>query len=212
MKNTLILLCLLSISSFGFSQDVRFGFTVSPTFGFTNVEPSNNNQVDGISYTEDTDGNVGIVYGALVDFDFTGEDRYFFHSGLTMHHTSMDVETVGEAPGNNATKVNFNYLEIPMTLKLRTNDIGYLRYFGQFGVNNGIKVGDKVEGGAANGTTDIGSYNASLNMGGGVEYTISDDTDLVAGAYYNNGFSNVLDSSAGTVKHNALGIRLGVYF
>lgn len=203
--------CFLFVSSISFSQDLRFGFTVTPTFGFASVEPSNDSQLDGISYTEDTESKTGFAYGILLDYDFNGEDRYFLHSGLTLHHTGFDMVYETQS-GTVNSEINVDYLEIPVTLKLKTKDIGYLRYYGQFGLNNGFKVGDKVKSGNQPDFEDISTINVGLNMGGGIEYTISDETDAVAGLYYNNGFSNVADNSAGTVKQSQLGIRLGVYF
>ena len=212
MKNSILFTLLLLFSSMSFAQEARFGFTVSPSFGFANVEPSN----DIENYNEDSESKTGIVYGVLMDYDFSGEDRYFIHSGLMMHHTGYELEYTrligGDATGNENADLNVNYLEIPFILKLKTNEIGYVRYFGQFGLNNAVKVGDKLQEGNDTEFTDAGTFNTGLNMGGGLEYSISQQTSAVAGVYYVNGFSKVFDNTAGSIKQNQLGIRLGVYF
>lgn len=212
MKNCILFTVLCLISSFSMAQEARFGFTVSPTFGFANVESSENFE----NYTDATEGKTGIEYGILLDYDFTGEDRYFLHSGLMMHHTGYNLEykrlVGGDASVVETADVNVNYLEVPLILKLKSNQIGYMRYFGQFGLNNSFKVGEKIKEGTESEFNEFKSYNAGLNMGGGIEYSFSQQTSAVAGVYYVNGFSKVLDNNAGSVKQNLLGIRLGVYF
>ena len=208
MKNSFLFVAFLLISTYSLAQEARFGFTVSPSFSFANVEGGDENLV----ISEDTEGKTGIVYGVLMDYDFSGEDRYFIHSGLMMHHTGFDLEYLQPTDGVETAEVNVNYLEIPLILKLKTNEIGYMRYFGQFGLNNGIKVGEKVKEGEESDLTEFSNFNLGLNMGGGLEYSISQETTAVAGVYYVNGFSKVLDTSAGSLKQTQLGIRLGVYF
>lgn len=211
MKRLTLVLLFLCAVSVTYSQEVRFGFTVSPVFSSANVDASNAASVDGVSYSEDTDSKTGVAYGILLDYDINGEDRYFLHSGLTLHHSGYEIVTTGRM-GTTTAEVNADYIEIPLVLKLKTNDIGYLRYYGQFGLNNGFKVGDKIKEGAESEFTDLSSVNVGLNMGGGIEYNISDETTAVAGVYYNNGFSKIADNSAGSFKQNQLGLRLGIYF
>lgn len=216
MKTYFLSLTFCFFTTIVLSQEARFGFTVSPSFSIANVDAATNDGMDAVNYTDDTNGNTGIMYGAMVDYDFTGEDRYYLHSGVMMHHTGFEVDyTVNTQQGvvSEQSEVNVNYIEVPLILKLKTDDIGYLRYFGQFGLNNAIKIGQKVESGnRGRALTDAKSFNAGLNVGGGIEYAISQQTSAVGGIYYVNGFSNVFDSDAGSIKQNQLAIRLGVYF
>ena len=216
MKKRFLTGLILLIASLSYAQEARFGFTVSPSFGFTNVESSGTNAAEGTSYTDNTEGKTGIIYGAMLDYDFTSEDRYYLHTGLMMHHTGFNLEHITATGANEVTEtseVNVNYLELPLILKLKTDDIGYLRYFGQFGLNNAIKVGEKLQDGPQGGSlTEASNFNIGLNMGGGIEYAVSPQTSAVGGVYYVNGFSKVFDNSAGSVKQNQLAIRLGVYF
>lgn len=215
MKNIFSLI-LLTITLSGFSQDVRFGFTASPTFNFSSIESSNASAADGADFLEENSSRLGINYGVMLDYDFNGEDRYFLHSGVMLHHTGYEATL--RVPRNEDTsyKVNVNYIEIPTILKLKTNEIGYLRYFGQFGLTNGIKISDKLKEPTTVKLEDIGldtkTFYSGLNIGGGAEYTISDETSLVGGLYYVNGLTKTVDNSFGKLKNNQLGIRLGVYF
>ena len=105
---------------------------------------------------------------------------------------------------------NIKYIEIPFTLKLRTNEIGYMTYYGNFGLRSGIKFksnsdftyvdikgAPKVEG--VNTASDVFFINTWLVIGGGAEYNVSGNTNISFGITYNNGFINTLD-----VKTNLL--------
>ncbi|MCE2772251.1 MAG: PorT family protein [Bacteroidetes bacterium] len=97
------------------------------------------------------------------------------------------------------------YVTIPLTLKLRTNEIGLLTYYGQFGVNASFRMKNRVNDDvlaspnwAAASQTDIENtsdmqlFKFALNVGGGVEWGITGSTALIFGVNYLNGFSNVL--------------------
>ncbi|MGL5892881.1 MAG: hypothetical protein ACRC3B_23515, partial [Bacteroidia bacterium] len=93
---------------------------------------------------------------------------------------------------------------IPLTLKLKTNEIGYLTYFGQFGVNASVRARSRVNdeinlvpGGAGEtpeklmNSNDMQLMKLALNGGLGAEYNIQGSTSLVFGINYINGFTNV---------------------
>lgn len=214
MKKTISLYLLLLLPVISFSQSVRFGFTTSPTLGFNSIDPSNAGIADGIEFSEDSSSKFGFQYGVMADFDISSDDRYFFNTGLVMHHTGYNFSSEGGLAGTTDYEVSTQYLEIPTTLKLKTNEIGFLKYYGHFGLNHGIKVGEKIKSpdDAASSEFDPASYNAALNVGGGIEFNLSGETSLMGGLFYNNGFSKVLDDSRGTLKQNQLGLRIGVFF
>lgn len=221
MRNLLLFFISFVTISTAFSQEVRFGFTASPTFSFTNSQGALEEDAvnTSVSYLEDKNSKVGLVYGVLLDYDFDGNERYFIHSGLMFHHSgyAFSTENAETKMKENDYKVNANYIEVPLILKLKTNEIGYFRYYGQFGLNNGILISDQIKEPKKTTKLDkeiaeVKTINSGLNFGAGVEYTISDDTSAVLGLYYVNGFSKNINSPAGIIKQNQLGIRIGVYF
>ncbi len=198
--------------SFGQSK-ARLGFTLSPDFAFSSID-YNASVIDGYSYKKDG-SKFGIQYGVLADFDLSEEERYYFQTGLVMHHSgAKHIVNGGIVGGTESQNVNIQYLEIPLALKLKSNEIGYVRYYGQFGVNAGIKVGDNVkEPDDPNVELDYKTFNLGLGVGGGLEYAISDQTALNAGLVYINGFSNIADApDLEKYKLSNLVIRLGVFF
>lgn len=101
-------------------------------------------------------------------------------------------------------KYKINYVTIPVSLKMKTKEIGYFTYYGQFGLNLGIKtkaiVEDEVElNGAPTTNTDLDLNSGAsllrtgLIIGGGAEYTISGSTALFFDITYNYFFTNAVD-------------------
>jgi hypothetical protein len=123
----------------------------------------------------------------------------------------------------NERKYSVTYVTLPLTLKLRTKEIGSLTYYGMFGVNSSIRVAakatDEVQKPAvtsANGwgtpesitktdiKKDMNLFKEALNMGLGVEWNLSGSTSLVIGANYLLGFTN-------SVKGNSEYLRKYTY-
>lgn len=112
------------------------------------------------------------------------------------------------------------YITLPAIIKMKTKEIGYLTYFGQFGVNLSFKTkgiaDDEVNDGTNNVTLkdmdisdDLQLFRTQLCIGGGAEYNISGSTSLVFGISYNRGFSNVLKKESEylyTMKETVTGI------
>lgn len=97
-----------------------------------------------------------------------------------------------------------NYVNLPIALKMKTNEIGYLTYFGQFGANIGIKTKARVNdeskslaGTAVNLekldlTDGIQPVRLGLLVGGGAEYNFSGTTSMFFAIHYNHYFTNTL--------------------
>ena len=172
-------------------------------------------------------------YGLSIDKMFT--DNYAIATGLNIFNTGGELsyyrEGTAKANGidtsyTSIANVNriykLKYLEVPLTLRLRTNEIGYITYWVQVGVGLGFNIkaradeeidhtdilasnGDWDRAGAAvvdqtgddaleneDINKDVRLFRTSLIAGGGIEYNLSGDVSLVAGVIFNNAFSNVL--------------------
>ncbi|MBK8498800.1 MAG: outer membrane beta-barrel protein [Flavobacteriales bacterium] len=132
------------------------------------------------------------------------------------------------------TDVKLQYVEVPLTVKLMTNEIGYMRYYGQIGFGNAFniraksdQVVAKIDGTRADGQPivseftelsdedlqdDIMLYKVSLVVGAGMEYNFSGNTSLLVGITYNNGFTNILDIEGAKAKAHYIELTTGVFF
>lgn len=180
------------------AQELKLGITVTPTFSFV---ASDNNTVSG------NNGDIGILYGLMADYQIGEQERYALFTGLTVHHTSASFE--GQSGDY---KIATSILEIPAAFKLSSNYVDNSKFYGQFGLNLGIPVSDKVKEGPEE-NIDVRGLLAAINMGLGWQYDFSEDgVVLNIGAYFNNGFTNVIEVEGQKFRLKHLGLRAGLYF
>ena len=206
-----------------FAQKFHFGLGVTPGLSWIRAG-SDDLTGDGSKF--------GFNYGLITEFAFT--ENYAFATGLTVDHKGGKLKTKEDIflivvtdslipdtllSGIGFFDYNLRYVEIPATIKMKTNQIGSIRYYGQFGLAPGFLIGAK-------GTTKIGSetllddedvkdninnFNISLVIGLGLEYNLSGNTNLLVGVVYKNGFSDLINGdSKGNV--NTLGLNVGILF
>lgn len=195
----LALILLLGISNTILAQQFKFGLTASPQFAFSHSNDQAIEQ-DGI--------RLGLEYGLLVDYTFDVNQRYAFHTGFIHALSGANIATSAtDTAGNMLSTTNmalkYQYINIPLSMRLRTNEIGYLTYWGQFGVTPGILISGRYDQQVfdqqgneisniidekRNGAIPV---NLSLTLGGGIEYSLGGASALMLGLQYNNGFTNV---------------------
>ncbi|MCX2576017.1 porin family protein [Pedobacter sandarakinus] len=226
MKKISAILILLVSGFSAFSQislpknyGFRLGLTATPTIGWIKPEKG---KTDGVA--------LGFSYGLIGDFNFA--PNYSFSTGLTItsingKSTEVDVPPYGNAiiagspiPQAYDLKYKMQYIEIPLTIKLKTIKRDGTRYYGQFGLNNGFNISAKQD--AKNGNTTVASnlnisdytnfYRAALVIGGGGEFDISGNTSIVAGVTLNNGFTNITKDKNRDVRSHYLALNFGVFF
>ncbi len=203
---------------FGF----RFGLKASPNFSWFRTETR------GYS---NSGADLGFAYGLIVDYEFA--QNYAISTGLNILHTGGTLKynylhegTVTEKRRDHRLR----YLEIPATMKLRTTEMGYITYFGQFGVALGFNIyaraDDRIDlsdqSSLRFSDVDISDntrfLRAALVIGAGMEYNLGGMTSLLGGISFHNGFSNVLDKdnpaveTKPSVQNNYFEITLGVLF
>jgi opacity protein-like surface antigen len=210
MKKIILLLTINILLSGALSaQKFHFGLGVTPAMAW--LHPGSD-ELSG-------DGSrFGFNYGLITEFAFT--ENYSFATGLIFESKGGNLKS--EIPMSDS--LNFHgeyklqYVEIPLTLKMKTNPVGSISYFGQFGVAPGFLIGAK--GTLKNGSTvvedsdikdDINNSNVSLIIGAGIEYILSGNTNLLLGIVYKNGFTDVINGDP-KANANSLGLNVGVLF
>lgn len=195
-------------SSIRAQGDIRFGFQMSPTFGWMTT---NDNLIN-------SDGtNLGLKLGLMAEFYF--RDNYSFTTGINFQVNAggtlfyedsfdevsiwnEDIDGVSEFDftGGNSFKYDLQYVEIPFGLTLRTREFGYLRYYIQplFTLGFLTQSRGKVKNFMpidSEESFDIGSatnaFNLGWGLGAGVEYSVSENTALVGGISFQSGFADV---------------------
>jgi hypothetical protein len=213
VKSALVLICILIlIRSESQAQDegkkARLGLTVYPTLAW--ISP------DNTGYNNDGT-QLGIKYGLTADLRLFENDNYSFATGFLIHHTGGKLSyptATGSlpitGPGNIESKFKLTYMGIPLAIKLRTAEIGYMRYWGLFGTELGFNISANEvrketfasESNEEDRNADeINLIRFALVFGAGIEYNISGNTHLVGGVSYSNGLSNIISGDANLVEN-----------
>jgi len=193
----LILASLFSVSNYLNAQDkekpslVQFGLKLGPNVGW--FKPNSDNY--------SSEGSVvGFNWGFITEFNVA--KNYAINTGFNVVYNNgkLKYPHVHETDtGILQRKYNLQYLEIPICLKMRTNQIGYFTYYGKIGlgVNFNVRakakdvfnVDPEVE-------TDIKDeivfMRESLIVGAGVLYSLGSETSLMFEIIFNNGFTDIL--------------------
>lgn len=239
MKKIVAIAAFLSLSlSIMAQDDLRFGFQLSPSFSWMNTNTSKINP---------SGTNLGLKLGMTGEYyfrenyAFTSGIGFYFNNGGTLLHDfggsywpNSDLpSSLDTLPNNVKLKYSIQYLEIPVGLKLRTREFGYLRYFMEPAITIGLKTQARgtLEGTGVtsdekyNIRREVNALNLAWGITAGVEYSISDNTSLIGGLGFQVGFTDatddkgqVFDPERGTVRerskgtNNSITIRLGILF
>jgi hypothetical protein len=219
MKKTLPLLLALMVSATAtFAQDAAFqkfrmGFKASPNISW--FQPKDKHFLaEG--------ANLRFGYGFIADIFFS--ENYAFGTGLNIYrnggsisYLELDKISAADYIYRRYQTYSNQYVEVPITFKLRTNEIGYVTYWAQFGFGAGVNIGargddernylfqqDLVEDQLvwvaseretvleenADLAQNVALFRASMIIAAGIEYSLSGTTSILVGLTYNNGFTN----------------------
>lgn len=197
----------------GQESALKLGLATYPNFGFIKVEQGKTNG-----------NNLGFTYGLFGDYAFT--DNYYLATGLLVTSINGNASIIDYTPYHNAqtsalydVKLKMRYLEIPVSLKLKTQEVNDLRWFGQFGFTLGARIASKQDvelnnniiAADASANKSTGFFRAGLLVGAGAEYKVFGKSSLVGGLSYNNGLSNIAKKGS-QIKNHYLAINLGFLF
>jgi len=132
------------------------------------------------------------------------------------------------------------YIEVPISLKLKINEIGYITWFAQFGLapsilyktkakfraervgthdkltteyfNNNAKEGDDINQEFYDYKDDVRFYRIATFLGAGMEYRFSGNTAFVASVRFNNGLNDILTEKKLKVHNAFVALHAGILF
>jgi hypothetical protein len=230
MKKLILPLIALAATIGTASAQVEIGLKIAPSITSLRAESTSTNAFS-------SDGSqFGFGGGLVVDY-FFGEN-YAFSTGLlltgkggTIRYT--DYNNSGSGVGNafqNTIKISTQYLELPLTVKLFTNEIApatrlYFQVGGSLNVPIGTRIGgEKFYKDPATGTENKASdyvyfIDADALAGLGVEYQLGKSTKVFAGFSYHRGLVDIdhyFESKRGfkdvTLKNSGVALDLGLKF
>jgi hypothetical protein len=194
----LILAPALSMAQF---KPYTFGFKVAPGIGWL--------RTDSKGYSGGS--SIGFSWGFISEFNFTenhclatGINFVFNNSNLSFPDRKI-VNAVDETVQVDR-KLRIKYLQLPLALKMSTDEKNNMRFYGQFGLGTGFRLNAKAKdeyvpsGGSVISETvniddEVSFIRESLIVGLGVEYRISSGNVLSGGLTLDNGFTDILSGT-----------------
>ena len=227
MKKLFFTLAALAVAPAAFAQ-VEIGLKISPSISYLRTASQNNDfQGDG--------SKIGFGGGVFVDY-FFGEN-YAFNTGLFLtgkggSYSYVDPgKTPIGSPSRVSQKLGIDYLELPVTIKLFTNEIapGTRLYF-QVGPSVAVPVGARINGdkyyndfynGNAQTKASDHVFAVDFNVLGsvGAEYQLGHSTKVLTGISYHHGlvdldryFEKDRGFSDVSIKNSVFALDLGLKF
>lgn len=213
----LILLFPLIVSA---QQRVSIGIHFDPLIGWFGTD---------IAAVKNDGARPGMNAGLSLRIPFT--QNYSFSTGLNLINAAgrlvCDTETVLELINDETVAANepvvykIQYVALPLGLKLQTNQIGYLTFFSDVGIDPKVCIGGKadipslsIKGEKAN--DELKLFNLSYHVTAGIEYGLGGNTSAVAGIGFENNFLDVTKDNgtqpADKVTHRMVSVHLGINF
>jgi outer membrane usher protein FimD/PapC len=189
--------------------------------------------------------NAGFSFGVMSDYHF--QQNYALSTELLVLRLNGSVTFKDDltVSGDSLTYTNVDftyklqYIEIPISIKFKTKEIGNITYWANFGLAPSFNIGAKLdqsgsvpqkfldedptnipvnksEGDAfeySNFEDDIFLVRVPLIIGGGIEYGLAGNTSLYAGVRSNNGFTDIFVKDKTVNGTNSFfSIDLGLFF
>jgi hypothetical protein len=213
---TIIFVIILSVP--GFSQGAKFGVYISPQIAWLSPEAKD----------VKSGGTIGKFAGGLIVDNYFAKN-YAFSTGIAIggqggklsynstSNNALNIYDTTYSLNGKTVKYNLQYINVPLGLKLRSNEIGYLRFHVIIGFTNQFnikaKVTDETDGDFNDDSIKdaINFYNLGYHFGGGVDYALGEDTSIFLTIVYDNGFIDVTKSDP-KVSSRVLSLRLGITF
>ena len=198
---------------------LKLSFTGSPSVNWMRTD----NQ-----YADKEKIVLGYDFGLSGDIFFTENERYAINTGLQIlntggaisYRTNEPFEFSGATlPPSTKIRYRLRYVEVPLTIKLKTDQFHRTRYWGQFGMSSMVNIG--ANGDSSDGTLkkdnihdEINLFDLAMNVGLGFDFDLGSTNSLSAGLIFHNGLTDVTTDTYFTDKTiiNSLKVRLGLIF
>jgi hypothetical protein len=204
-------------------KNFRFGMRISPEISW--LKPNDSKKLEGagakikLGYALMTEFRLNKVVSLAtgIGFEKNGGSlnyidtaRYFYHDDepLKIKDDTNGISKTTEVYQLKKRSYSIGYWSIPITLKMRTKEIGVMTYFGQAGINLGIRTkaiakddvlsvkNSSTSLDDINVSSDMSFFKAAINVGAGAEYNLAGSTSLVISINYLNGLTNVSKSDS----------------
>jgi hypothetical protein len=218
---SLILSCILIASVVnGYGQKhIRLSFAGDPSVNWMRTSNSN---------TENGKSILGYDFGLNADCYLSEDERYSFSTGLQISNTGGEISYKSSSafPFSGETlstvskvKYQIRYVEMPLAIKLKTDQFNRAKYWGLFGLSAMVNIGSKGTSNdgtlkKANINDEVNLFNLGMNVGIGFDYDLGGSNAVSAGLIFQNGLMDVTTDNTFSDKTiiNSLKLKIGLIF
>jgi opacity protein-like surface antigen len=191
---------------------------------------------------------INASYGMMVDYYFAENYAIGTELGIYSYGVNLNIKKDrynGLILGGGDTipaisNLNYDYrlqyFQIPLLVKMRTNEIGYFRYYGEFGFSAGFRTAAKADiqttnlklqnvnvnnpdaedqivfTGKPEYNDDVALFRTGIVIGAGVQYNIIGNSLLQLGIRYEDGLNSFTKSAQWKTSVNYVALNLGFIF
>jgi len=215
LQCTMLLLFILFSNSM--VAQIRFGVVAHPQYTWMASETAD---------VTNRSGKIGFNGGLILEKYFA--ENYALMSGITIsvQGGKLSYEDTLHYVVNDAqvrilpeTKLDYSlqYVQIPLGLKLKSNEIGYTTFFANLGFTAGINIKARLKDSEKqiqdeNISEEIKLFDLGYHFGGGIEYSLGGNTSILAGITFVNGFVDVTGRNEDKISLKNISLRMGILF
>lgn len=217
MKKLLFILLISSLFINSFAQKLSLGIFADPQITWLT---SNTKKI--------TTENVGFGYNFGLTIDNYFAKNYALATGISLntlkggmlYQDSLEITTtdgIYELDKLSILNYNIQYLNIPVAIRLKTNEIGYSTYYATVGFNTYFNLDGKISE-----STDLISneimekevlfYNLDYFFGIGFLYSLGSSASINFGINYGTGFIDIFKDENNTAFTKNVSFRIGMIF
>jgi len=221
IRITLFLLLIFTPFISKAQQIIGFGLHADPAISWFSSDTK---------LVENNGATAGFNFGLTFNKYFT--PNYAFSTGISLLNvggrlkssetTTMEFPNFTSivSPGTPVT-YKIQYLSFPFGLKLQTNQIGYITFFSDIGLDPKIVIGGKADIPSMNisnenAMKELNMFNLSYHVTAGIEYSLGGTTALVVGLNFDNNFLDITKDNGiqpkDKISQKILSFRLGINF
>ena len=214
MRKSLLFLSFILVGALACLSQTKLGLKFSPLFSSHKISLKSD-QLEVFQGKIATRMSIGLI----VDHPFT--DTYFLSSGLIYLpkrvSINLEEEDGGTAPTNPFESYDLNYLQIPLSLKLFTNEIAPdISLFFQVGLILEFKIFDQALNEDYEFISKFNFFDTAAIIGTGIEYRLGINTIFFTGISLQKGLINIINRTNPeyplVIRNQIVSIDVGMKF
>lgn len=214
MRKSLLFVSFIVVGGLTCFSQTKLGLKFSPLFSSHKISLKSD-QLDVSSGKTSTRMSIGLI----LDHPLT--DTYFFSSGLIYLPKRVSIDLIEEegssAPKNPFESYDLNYLQVPLSLKLFTNEIAPdISVFFQVGLTLEFKIFEQALDEDYEFISKFRFFDTAALIGTGIEYRLGVNTLFFVGTSLQKGLVNIIGQTNPDyplfVRNQIVSINIGMKF